>query len=91
MSSTLAERQAGFEVVVAPEADESWIDRSQIHRALLNLLTNALDAMGNGGRLLVQVSLDREAPLPGSVPLPPSAAPSGSLRPFPPCRPRPAG
>lgn len=70
LSSTLAERQAAFEVTVSPEADETWIDRSQIHRALLNLLTNALDATGNGGRVLVRVSIDPDAPVRGSVPVP---------------------
>ena len=49
LSSTLAERRINLELSIAPDAGLFHADRLQLHRALLNLLTNALDAVGTSG------------------------------------------
>ncbi len=56
----LLERTAGTAVNVRvetqPAVPVAWVDRRQLTAALLNLATNARDAMSNGGALIVRVS-----------------------------------
>lgn len=51
MTPFLNGKEIAFTVAVDPAAD-AWVgDRNQLHRALLNLLTNAVDAIGQGGEI----------------------------------------
>jgi two-component system nitrogen regulation sensor histidine kinase NtrY len=42
-----------FEVEVAPDLDQAWIDPDQIRRVLINLIDNAVTAMERQGRLCI--------------------------------------
>lgn len=56
VSAQAAEKGVEISTVV-PEPISLWVDRDQMHQALLNLLQNALDATPNGGR--ITISTDR--------------------------------
>ncbi|RCK81724.1 MAG: integral membrane sensor signal transduction histidine kinase [Candidatus Ozemobacter sibiricus] len=63
LASALTERQITLEVTIDPAVGTTQGDRDQLHRALLNLLNNALEAIGQGGRIVVRVT----APDPSAV------------------------
>lgn len=51
LRSWLEERNILFDIRIPPELDDAVADRNQLHRALLNLLTNAIDAVDRDGRI----------------------------------------
>ena len=51
MTPFLGGKQIVFTVAIDPAADHWTGDRNQLHRALLNLLTNAVDAIGQDGEI----------------------------------------
>ncbi|MBF0498502.1 MAG: HAMP domain-containing protein [Candidatus Riflebacteria bacterium] len=52
MTPFLTSKDISFESAIEPAINQ-WVgDRDQLHRALLNLLTNAVDAIGQNGRIL---------------------------------------
>jgi len=51
MTPFLGGKEIIFTVVIEPAADAWTGDRNQLHRALLNLLTNAVDAIGQNGEI----------------------------------------
>lgn len=50
--------QAGVEVELQAEAGTVEIDATQLHRALLNLIVNAVEAMPQGGRLFIHAGFE---------------------------------
>jgi len=46
-------KRAGIEIEVEVAAEQAVMDRTQMHRALLNLMVNSRDAMPHGGRLRI--------------------------------------
>jgi signal transduction histidine kinase len=59
----LAESQAVEIVRYIPENLAIALDRRRIERVLVNLLVNALDAMPNGGMILISAVVDRRSAL----------------------------
>ncbi len=53
MRSTLESRGVTFRTSISPDADRLVADRNQLHRVLLNLFNNSLDAMPKGGEIRV--------------------------------------
>jgi len=55
--------RAGIELShkLAPDLPEIVADPSQLYQALINLVVNAVQAMPNGGRLIVRTRYDRES------------------------------
>ncbi|HOT27836.1 MAG TPA: ATP-binding protein [Candidatus Ozemobacteraceae bacterium] len=51
LRSWLEERRIVMNIDIPPGLDEAVADRNQLHRALLNLLTNAIDAVDRDGRI----------------------------------------
>jgi len=61
----LVSEDAGFRSVTierepAPDMPSVYVDQFQIRQALLNILLNAIEAMGGGGRLTVTTSLKND-------------------------------
>ncbi|HET9314345.1 MAG TPA: ATP-binding protein [Vicinamibacteria bacterium] len=57
---SLVGRGVALEVNVAPALPAVDVDRAQLEQALLNLVTNAIDAMPDGGRLTLAAQGDGE-------------------------------
>ncbi|HEY9069820.1 MAG TPA: ATP-binding protein, partial [Candidatus Ozemobacteraceae bacterium] len=53
LRSWLEERKILLNIDIPPALNEAVADRNQLHRALLNLLTNAIDAIDQNGRIRV--------------------------------------
>ncbi|HEV8480731.1 MAG TPA: ATP-binding protein, partial [Candidatus Eisenbacteria bacterium] len=51
----LAESGVEVETVLAPRVPESWFDPDLVHQVLLNLVSNAVQAMPKGGKLRISV------------------------------------
>lgn len=51
LRSWLEEQNITFDINIPPGLDDAVADRNQLHRALLNLLTNSIDAVGKDGRI----------------------------------------
>ncbi len=58
MQAALAEKAITFTTDLSPDADPLVADPDQMHRVLLNLLTNAIDAAGAGGTIRVVLQPD---------------------------------
>jgi signal transduction histidine kinase len=59
---TLAEKHLQIEVDLQPDLPPIHADQIQMQQVLLNLILNARDAMGEGGRLLVTTRLNEADP-----------------------------
>lgn len=57
MSYELRKARIETDFTAEPATPPVWGDRSQLQQVLLNLLTNAMQAMKNGGRLAVRIGL----------------------------------
>lgn len=57
MSYELRKARIETDLTAEPATPPVWGDRSQLQQVLLNLLTNAMQAMKNGGRLAVRIGL----------------------------------
>jgi len=55
LRSWLDERNIRLDVTISQEVDDAIADRNQLHRALLNLFTNAIDAVDHDGRIAIFV------------------------------------
>jgi len=56
----MAEQQIRLETAFQPDLPRVWIDPSQIEQALLEVISNALEAMPKGGTLRLSVGMGRE-------------------------------
>jgi signal transduction histidine kinase len=56
LGPTLEGKQVSWDFTIDPGCGEWWADRDQFHRAMLNLLSNALDVVPAGGRIISRVS-----------------------------------
>jgi signal transduction histidine kinase len=55
-----AEAKVEMTAYLASNLPTVMLDRRSFHRALLNLVLNALQAMPNGGKLIIKISYDEE-------------------------------
>jgi signal transduction histidine kinase len=56
LGPTLEGKQVRWDFTIDPGSREWWADRDQFHRAMLNLLSNALDVVPVGGRIMSRVN-----------------------------------
>ncbi|MBF0542787.1 MAG: ATP-binding protein [Candidatus Riflebacteria bacterium] len=54
VSPFLKEKEIEFEMAISPSAEILYGDENQIHRAILNLITNSVDAISQKGTIFLQ-------------------------------------
>jgi PAS domain S-box-containing protein len=69
MSYELRKARIEAKIETAPDTPPAWGDHSQLQQVLLNLLTNAMQALRGGGRVTIRIGGEGGRPGPSSVAL----------------------